>query len=193
MQNSSFSSPKIKGSVAVRKRATDLGLLENSDQPSQLLTREKREKKCCQGNRDLVLNIPVTVIEECLCVGMSCTSMRLCMWQWAAAWREKCLKTIDGPVVLCECVRAWRALDIYSIWLFCVRACPSCSDRIPCPCIAHWGRLLCLLSRLCDHTRFVCVGVYVIQSVSECSCRSCIFLFSLSLAKQQWITAKFQM
>lgn len=56
-----------------------------------------------------------------------------------------------------------------------VKACLLCSDCIPCPCIAHWDCLLCLLSRLSDHTCFVCIGVYVIPSLSECLCHSGIF------------------
>lgn len=62
---------------------TDLGLEQSGDQRSRLLTREERgvggEDKRYQGNGDIVLNILVTVIEECLCVGMSCPNMCLCM------------------------------------------------------------------------------------------------------------------
>lgn len=126
--NFSFSSPTIKRGVAVKKRKGTRGLGLFS--PGRLTwdywwtvindhscwPGKGGKKNCYQGNRDLVLNIPVTVIDECLCVGMSCTNMLLCMWQCAAAWQEKWLKTIQAPVMLCEC-----APDVH--WVYTAHDC----------------------------------------------------------------------
>lgn len=162
---------------------TDLGLLEKSDQRSQLLTREGREggKKdmCYQGNTAFELNMAVTVI-ECLCVGMSCTNMRLCTQQWA--WWEKWLKT-NNALWVC----AWRALGTYSTLLFCVWACLLSSECILYPCTAQWDRLLSCF--VCSCWLCVCRCVYVTPSLSE----SIHLLFYPSDAKQQRNTAKFQL
>lgn len=75
-----------------------------------------------------MLNIPVTVIEEgrkephqyvSLYVTVSCSLTR------------KCLKTINAPVVLCECVRdvhwVYTAYDCFVLEHLC----------IPLPCAVH--------------------------------------------------------
>lgn len=111
----SFVSLKIKGGVAVQTWLTwDYWrtVINNHNCWPGKRGRGKKDK-CYLGNTDLELNMPVTVIEECLCVGMSCTNMRLCMRQWA--WQEKWLKTNNALWVT-----VWRALGTYSTLLFCL-------------------------------------------------------------------------
>lgn len=107
--------------------------------------------KCYQGNRDIVLNIPVTVIEECLCVGMSCPNMCLCMWQWAAAWRECVWRQL--MFLLCSASVQWCVLRVYTLWLFTARL--LCSHSVPCPCIIHSDFLLHMLNCLCGYASFL--------------------------------------
>lgn len=101
-QTFSFLSPNIDRGVVLRQDLTDLG--QSGAQWSAITTINKGRKgplplfpkkdKRYQGNRDLVLNMPVTVIEESV-------------WEWAAPIcffacdsapdKWKCLKTICTP------------------------------------------------------------------------------------------------
>lgn len=140
----SFVSLNIKGGVAVHTWLTwDYWRTVINDHNCWPGKRGRGKKdKCYLGNTDLKLNMPVTVIEECLCVGMSCANMRLCMWQWA--WQEKWLKKNNALWV-----SVWRALGTYSTLLFCL-------EHVCCALSVYH-----ILVPLCDHACFMCIVVYV--------------------------------